>query len=319
MTPASPDRLVVLTGADGRLGSRLAFRVAAAGGQQRLLVTGRGVTPRLPDGAPLPEAEVVALPADLSPGTAPETASRILTGAFEGAHAVFLVPSQVRHGRLAKHRAAIDAAVLAGVRHVVYVSSVGAAADAVSSAARDDWLTEEYLRGTDLRWTLLRTSMFHRTLTFAVHDESYGAPGGTVLRAPAGDGRVASVSHEDVADVATAVLLDEDPGRHAGRTYHLTGPEAMSFAEIAATLSAAIGRPVRYVPQTVEQARSFFSRSTSAEVEDWITQCQAIEAGVLARVSPDVGHLAGRGARSLADWLDDYPAEWAHLRLPSVR
>jgi len=311
MTSAPPDRLVVLTGADGRLGSRLAFRIAAAGGRQRLLVTGKGTTPRLPDGALLPEAEIVAIP--------PDVESRTLTSAFDGAYALFLVPSQVRPGRLAKHRAAIDAAVLAGLRHVVYVSSIGAAADAVASAARDDWLTEEYVRGTDLTWTLLRTSMFHRTLTLAVHDESYGSARGTVLRAPAGDGRVASVSHDDVADAATAVLLDEDPNRHAGRAYHLTGPEALGLDEVAAVLSQAVGRPIRYEPQTAERARSLFSRSTVTEVEDWITQCQAIEAGALAAVSPDVAHLAGRRARSFETWLDDYPTEWAHLRLPSVR
>lgn len=311
MTPASPDRLVVLTGADGRLGSRLAFRIAAAGGQQRLLVTGRGTTPRLPDGAPLPEAEVVTVPSDADP--------RTLTSAFDGAHALFLVPSQVRPGRLGRHRAAIDAAVLAGVHHVVYVSSIGAGPDAIASAARDDWLTEEYLRGTDLRWTMLRTSMFHRTLTFAVYDESHDSGRSTVLHAPAGNGRVASVSHDDVADAATAVLLDEDPNRHAGRTYLLTGPEALSLDEVAAALTSVVGRTVRYVPQTVEEARALFYRSTATEVEDWITQCQAIEAGVLAEVSPDVGHLAGRAARSLAAWLDDYPTEWAHLRLPSVR
>ena len=311
MTPASPDRLVALTGADGRLGSRLAFRVAAAGGQQRLLVTGRGAAPRLPDGDPLPEADVVALPADADP--------RRLTTAFEGVHAVFLVPSQERPGRLDKHRAVIDAAVLAGVRHVVYVSSVGAGPGAVATAAQDDWLTEEYLRGTDLAWTMLRIAMFHRTLTFAVYDESFGSGRGTVLRAPAGQGRVACVSHDDVADVATAVLLDEDPDRHAGRTYHLTGPEALTLVDVAAALSAATGRTIRYEPQTLEQARAMFYRSTAPEVEDWITQCQAIEEGLLAEVSPDVGRLAGRAARSFETWLDDYPAEWAHLRLPSVR
>ncbi|HEV6955738.1 MAG TPA: NAD(P)H-binding protein [Promicromonospora sp.] len=319
MTRASSDRLVVLTGADGRLGSRLAFRVAAAGGRQRLLVSGRGTTPHLPDGAPLPETEVVTVPAGLTPDESPETTSRVLAGAFAGAHAVFLVPGTVRSSRLPLQRAAVDAAVLAGVRHVVQVSSVGAGPDAVAAAARDDWRTEEYLRGTDLSWTVLRASVFHRTLTFAVHAEDSGPAGAGVLRAPAGNGRVASVSHDDVADVATAVLLDEDPGRHAGRTYHLTGPEALSLDEVAATLAEATGRPIRYVPQTVEQARALFYRSTSAEVEDWITLCQAIERGDLARVSPDVGQLAGRRARSLADWLDDYPAEWAHLRLPSVR
>lgn len=311
MTSASPDRLVVLTGADGRLGSRLAFRVAAAGGQQRLLVSGEGTAPRLPDGAPLPEAEVVALPSEVD--------SRALTSAFAGAHALFLVPGKDRPWRVGKHRAAIDAAVLAGVRHVVYVSSVGAGPDAIASAARDDWLTEEYLRGTDLRWTMLRIAMFHRTLTLAVYDESYGSARDTVLRAPAGEGRVASVSHDDVADVATAVLLDEDPSRHSGRTYHVTGPEALSLDEVAAVLSTAAGRAIRYAPQTVDEARALFYRSTAGEVEDWISQCQAIEAGVLAAVSPDVRHLAGRGARSLEAWLDDYPTEWAHLRLPSVR
>ncbi|GAA4713103.1 Uncharacterized conserved protein YbjT, contains NAD(P)-binding and DUF2867 domains [Promicromonospora umidemergens] len=311
MTSASPGRLVVLTGADGRLGSRLAFRVAAAGGRQRLLVTGQGVVPRLPDGASLPETEIVAVQAE--PG------ARTLTRAFAGAYAVFLVPGKERPGRLAKHRAVIDAAVLAGVRHVVYVSSVGAGPDAVASAARDDWLTEEYLRGTDLTWTMLRITMFHRTLTFAVYDESRRSLPGMVLRAPAGDGRVASVAHDDVADVATAVLLDEDPNRHASRIYHLTGPEALSLDEVAAALSTATGRTIRYAPQTLDQARSLFYRSTAAEVEDWITQCQAIAAGVLTGVSPDVRQLAGRGARSLEAWLDDYPTEWAHLRLPSVR
>ena len=311
MTPVSPDRLVVLTGADGRLGSRLAFRVAAAGGRQRLLVAGRATAPRLPGGAALPETEVLAVPADAD--------SRALSSAFEGAHAVFLVPGTDRAARLGTQRAAIDAAVLAGVRHVVYVSSVGAEPHAVASAARDDWLTEEYLRGTDLTWTILRIAMFHRTLTFAVNDESHGRGRDALLRAPAGAGRVASVSHDDVADAATAVLLDEDPNRHAGRVYHLTGPEALSFDQVAAELSTATGRTIRYAPQTVEQARALFYRSTATEVEDWITRCQAIEAGLLAEVHPDVSQLAGRTARSLAVWLDDYPAEWAHLRLPSVR
>lgn len=311
MTSASSDRLVVLTGADGRLGSRLAFRVAAAGGRQRLLVSDQGTAPRLPSGAPLPETEVYTIP--------PDADASALTSAFAGAHAVFLVPGHVRSERLGKHRSAIDAAVLAGVRHVVYVSSVGAGPDAIASAARDDWSTEEYLRGTDLRWTMLRTTMFHRTLTRAVYDESYGSERGTVLRAPAGAGRVASVSHDDVADAATAVLLDEDPYRHAGRTYHLTGPEALRLDEVAVALSTAVGRLIRYVPQTVEQARNLFYRSTATEVEDWISQCEAIAAGRLAKVSPDVRHLAGRAPRSFEAWLDDYPAEWAHLRLPSVR
>ncbi len=86
-----------------------------------------------------------------------------------------------------------------------------------------------------MRYTFLRDNLYHRGLALiTVGDDG-------VIRGPAGDGRVASVSHDDIADVATVVLLDADAHRHDGVTYDVTGPEALTLAEVAAEQSGPPG------------------------------------------------------------------------------
>lgn len=299
----SADGVVAVTGAAGRLGSRLAFRLAAEGARQKLVTRNPDQVPRLDDGRPLPESQVV--------GVDGYHDAEGLRRAFDGVRTVFLVSAAEAVDRVAQHAAAIDAAVAAGVERLVYVSFVGAAPDAVSTLSRDHWRTEEHLRGSGLRWTVLRDNVYHHALT------TFVGPDG-VIRGPAGDGRVASVSHDDVADVATAVILDEKPRRHDGATYEVTGPEALTLHEVAHVLSEAAGRTVVYEPQTVEEAYASRAGLGADEhvVRGWVTSYEAIAAGVLERVSDDVPRLVGRPARSLVQWLDDYPAEWAHLLAP---
>ena len=122
--------------------------------------------------------------------------------------------------RVERHRAFVDAAVAAGVRHLVYTSFVGAAPDSVFTLARDHWATEEHIRASGLEFTFLRDNLYADFLTFLVGDDG-------VIRGPAGDGRAAVVVQDDIADAAVAVL--RDPAPHAGRTYDLTGPQALSF------------------------------------------------------------------------------------------
>lgn len=220
-----------MTGASGLLGSKLAFRLAAEGAPQRLVVRDEERAPSLGDG-PLPESDVAVV------GGYSDT--RAMVEAFTGCDTVFLVSARESADRVAEHRAAVDAAVAAGVQRVVYLSFVGAAPDAVFTFARDHWHTEQYVRGTRLRHTFLRDNLYHRGLALMVGDDG-------VLRGPAGDGRVASVSHDDIADVATAVLLDERPRRHDGATYDLTGPEALTLREVAEALSGG-RRPRDHLP-----------------------------------------------------------------------
>ena len=291
---------IAVTGASGLLGSKLAFRLAAEGATQRLVVRDAARAPRLGDD-PLPESDVAVVDG--------YTDTRGMVAAFTDVDTVFLVSAREDLDRVAQHRAAVDAAIAAGVGHLVYVSFVGAAPDAVFTFARDHWRTEEYIRATGVRHTFLRDNLYHRGLALMVGDDG-------VIRGPAGDGRVASVSHDDIADVATVVLLDADAHRHDGVTYDVTGPEALTLDEVAEALTAATGRDITYHAETVDEGYASRERYgvPRFEVDGWVSSYTAIAAGELAHVSDAVPRLVERPAQSFATWLDDYPEEWAHLR-----
>ncbi|MGV8966973.1 MAG: SDR family oxidoreductase [Cellulomonas sp.] len=287
--------LIAITGATGQLGGRLAFRLAAAGARQRLIVRDAARAPDL-------VGTSVAVAQGYTDGAG-------MRAALDGADALFLISGRESADRVAEHRSAIDAAVDAGVGRIVYVSFLGAAPDATFTFARDHAATESYIRSTGVRFTFLRDNFY-----LAMFPHLVGADG--VIRGPAGDGRVAAVAHDDIADVATAVLLDERASAHDGRTYDVTGPEALSMADAAEHLSRATGRTITYVPETVEQA--YASRAhydaPAFELAGWVTSYTAIATGGMAAVSPTVRILTGREPESFATWLDLNPQEWAHLR-----
>jgi len=299
MTIRAGSGRTAVTGATGMLGSKLAFRLAAEGAPQRLVVRDAARAPSLGE-EPLPEAEVAVV--------AGYSDTRAMVEALTGTDTVLLVSAREGPDRVSQHRAAVDAAIAAGVRRIVYVSFVGAAPDAVFTFARDHWRTEEYIRATGVRHTFLRDNLYHRGLTLMVGDDG-------VVRGPAGDGRVASVSHDDIADVATHVLLDDDARRHDGVTYDVTGPEALTLDEVAALLSSVTGREITYHPETLDEAYASRRRlgAPRLEVDGWVSSYAAIAAGELARVSDTVPRIVERPAQSFAAWLDDYPEEWAHL------
>jgi uncharacterized protein YbjT (DUF2867 family) len=147
-----------------------------------------------------------------------------------------------------------------------------------------------------MAWTFLRNNLYLDFLP-----ELAGGDG--VVRGPAGDGRVAAVAQDDIADVAAAVL--GRPEDHVGRTYDLTGPEALTLAEVVDRLSALGGRPVRYVNESVEEA--YASRASSGApdwlVTAWVSTYLAIAAGELAGVTDDVASLARHPARTLEEVL----------------
>jgi uncharacterized protein YbjT (DUF2867 family) len=96
-----------------------------------------------------------------------------------------------------------------------------------------------------------------------------------------------------------------DPSAHAGAAYDLTGPEALTFTEIAATISAATGRDVTYLDETIEEARE--SRASYGapdwQMAAWISTYTAIRDGEAAVVSGDVERLTGTRPTSLAELL----------------
>lgn len=180
--------------------------------------------------------------------------------------------------------------------HVVYTSYVGATPDAVFTLARNHWRTERMIAELGLDATILRDSMYLDMAEGLVQADG-------VIRGPAGDGRVAMVARDDVAAVAAAVLLA--PDEHRGRTYDVTGPEALTLAEVAEVLSDVRGRPVAFHDETVEEA--YASRASYGapqwEVDAWVSTYLAVRSGDLAQVSDTVPTILGRPAAGLEDVL----------------
>lgn len=274
-------RRVAVTGATGLLGAKVARRLAERGESQVLLA-------RDPSRAPsLTGAEVRR--ADYSD-------SEDTRRALAGVDTLLMVSASETPDRVERHLAFIDSASAAGVGHVVYTSLQGAAPAATFTLARDHWATEEHLRASGLAHTILRDSLYADFLPLMVGEDG-------VIRGPAGDGRAAVVAQDDIADVAVAVLLD--PGRHDGRTYDLTGPEALSLAEIAQAISDVTGRGVRYHAETLEEAYASRARYGAPEwqVDAWVSTYTAIAAGEMAAVSDAVPTLAGHPATALRQLL----------------
>ena len=161
---------------------------------------------------------------------------------------------------------------------------------------RDHHHTEEHVRASGLAWTFLRDNLYLDFFPFMAGEDG-------VIRGPAGDGLVAAVAQDDIAAAAHAVLLDARA--HAGATYSLTGPEALSIADVADTMSAVTGRAVTFHDETLDEA--YASRASYGapdwQVDAWVSTYLAIAAGELAGVTDDVERLSGRTPMSLEQLL----------------
>ena len=200
----SPAQIGV-TGSTGRLGGRVARRLATAGVRQRLLVRDPARAPQLP------RTSVVR-----APFAEPDAVRAALTGVPT---VLMVSASETRRPGRAAHR--VRRRRRRGRRrHLVYISFSGAAPDCTFTLGRDHYATEQHIRASGVAFTFLRDNFYADFMPAIVGEDG-------VLRGPAGDGRVAVVAQDDIADAAVAVLLD--PAAHAGATYTLTGPEALSL------------------------------------------------------------------------------------------
>ncbi|MFI7500942.1 SDR family oxidoreductase [Streptomyces sp. NPDC049687] len=275
----SSEATVVVTGATGRLGGRVARRLAERGVAQRLLVRSLDRAPALPGAAAV------------LGGYGDHDA--VVRG-LSGAETVFMVSASESSDRLDQHKAFVDAAAEAGVGHLVYVSFFGAAPDATFTLARDHFHTEEHIRARGMAYTFLRDNLYAEFVPDLVGEDG-------VIRGPAGQGRAAFVSQDDIADAAAAVLTR--PAEHAGAVHDLTGPESLTLDDAAGILSEVLGRAITYRPETVEEA--YASRASYGappwQLDAWVSTYTAIAAGGLDGVSDAVPRLTGHPATPLVD------------------
>ncbi len=283
--------MLLITGASGRVARRAAALLAQRGYGLRLMTRTPQQAPKL-DGAELVRGDFA------EPAT--------LDDAFAGVSTALVVSGSGKPGERARlHQNAFEAAARAHVRHVVYLSLQGASPSSRYPFSRDHSLSEQYLAATGIPYTVLRNAFY-----LDMFLERFDAEG--VMRGPANVTRGAFVSREDAARTAAAVL--EDP---PGGTHDVTGPEALSLAEVARRLSAITGRQLRYQPESVDSSRDRLSKRERASwrVDLSAGWFEAIAAGELEHTSGAVFRFTGKEPLNLEAYFTLFPELLQPLRL----
>jgi NAD(P)H dehydrogenase (quinone) len=227
-----------------------------------------------------------------------------LVHAFEGAAQVFIVSvDKMGEECVSQHRAAIDAAVTAGARRILYTSQMGSSATSHFQACRDHATTEDLLRASGVPFTALRNGFYAASAIRLLGD---GLESGQIAL-PA-DGPVTWTSHPDLAEAAAAILADE--GCFEGPTPPLTGSQALSFADLARVATHLTGRAVTRTTIPDEQYRQqLLTHSVPAEAADQLLGIfAASRAAEFTAVDPTLATLIGRAPISMETLLREHLA-----------
>jgi uncharacterized protein YbjT (DUF2867 family) len=219
--------------------------------------------------------------------------------ALDGAGAVYLSyhPDLAVPGAVEATRVFAELAVAAGVPRIVLLSGRGE-----PEAER----AEQAVRETGAALTVLRSTWFMQNFSEDYMREHVLSG---EIRLPAGDVPTPFLDVDDLADVAVAALTD---ARHAGRVYELTGPHPLTFADAAAVIATASGRPLRYVPVSLEQhADELREHGVEDEVVELLTYLfEEVVDGRNAETTDDVLAVLGRPPRDFAGYASAAAAAW---------
>jgi NAD(P)H dehydrogenase (quinone) len=222
-----------------------------------------------------------------------------LPGAFAGGERMLLISTLAIGRRVSQHRVAIEAAREAGVKHVVYTSfPKPEPSHPVGPIATEHGETEQLLHDSGLDWTVLRNATFAE---LQIPPGSLAVAGGK-LYTNAGNGKLASVSRRDCARAAAAVLTGEG---HAGRTYDVTGPQALTQTELADLLAEVSGRPVKLVPVGDRTLSWGLTRAGAPKpvARSIVAFGKAVREGYYDVVDPAFSQITGLEPRSLREVL----------------
>ena len=279
------DNPILVTGATGNTGRPLVEALVRTGAPVRAMVRDQASRAKLPDGVQ------VALADFEDPAS--------LAAALDGAGRAYLVTPSSEQAEAQQKRFA-DLAAAAGVRHLVVLSQLAAAEDSPVRFLRYHAVVERHVRDLGIGYTFLRPNLFFQGLLALA--KPIAAEGR--FFAPIGDAPVSAVDVRDIADVAAAVLTQAG---HEGATYTLTGPAAVTHAEMATALGAALGREITFTDVPPEAfAESLHGVLPPWQVEGLLEDYAHYRRGEAAMVSTAVAEVTGHPAMDFAQFARDY-------------
>jgi len=232
----------------------------------------------------------------------PET----LPKAFEGARTLFLISSIGEDTIVLQHNA-IVAARAAGVSHIVKLSAFGASDHSKAPICLWHYQLEKEIQDSGLGWTMLRPHHFMQNL---LAQAEYVIKDGAVYSA-SGDGKIPWVDARDIAAVAAVTL--SKPGHH-GKKYIITGSEAISYRQAAEIIGRTIGKQLRFVDESPEEARA--RRRREGYPPAIIESALAIAAyqragGKTVTIASTIADLTGRPPLTVAEFVREHASMFA--------
>lgn len=281
------DGKILVTGATGTVGREVVTRLAGAGASVR-------AGARSPGMLAIPDDRVETFAMDVRDPTD-------LDRALEDVHKVFFLTPLDQ--TMAEYAALmVERARAHGVTHMVRLSALGVGYPREITLAKVHGEVERVIRASGLEWTFLRPNAFMQNF-ITYWGESIRRKRAFFM--PQGHGRVSYVDVRDIADVAVEVLTGSG---HAGRAYKLTGPEALSNYDISATLSAALGREIRYEDIPTDEAERLLADQGMSE---WMVRVvlelfEMSAADDAATVTDTVERLTGKAPISFDAFARDF-------------
>ncbi|MGA7991143.1 MAG: SDR family oxidoreductase [Thermoanaerobaculia bacterium] len=271
--------MILVTGASGNIGTELLRELSKRGEKFRAAYTSKDKAEK-------------ARSASVEPAVADFARPDTLASALVGIDRLFLLspnpPSEFPVVRAAKS---------AGVKHILKLSVIDAPGEGYAFGKMHRAVEKE-IEASGMDFTFLRPNGFMQNLANqqAAAIKSQGA-----FYFPAADTRISHVDVRDIARVAATVLTSSG---HSGKAYELTGPEALTYADMAATLARVLGKPVKYVAISDDDFRKALGGSgTPAPVVEALVDLFAFyKRGGAARISGDIEKVTGRKATSFEDY-----------------
>ena len=282
--------MILVTGSPGNIGTPLAQQLLKQGKKIRLMV-------RDPKKQDPTLAKLAAGGAEIAQGDFGKPGS--MSSCFNDVEIAFLlVPVALETAEW--KGSFIRAAKNNGVERIVNLSVSGASSASPIDLFKWHWQAEQELEASGLAWTHLQPTDLARYNLRSIMPtvEAHGAFYSTI-----GEGRVAMVDEGDVADVAAKVLTEDG---HAGKSYVLTGPKALTYPDVAEALARKLGKPVKYIDIDPGQAKkAMISAGLPDWVADFVNSLRALEErGEASGPTPDIERLLGRSPRDIETSID---------------
>jgi uncharacterized protein YbjT (DUF2867 family) len=285
---------ILVTGAAGRVGTAAVFALLNRGAQVRAMLH-------------RPDRHAMFAPCDLECVTADLDDGPAVRAALSGVEAVLLI-SPLHPNLPVREIGLIEACSEGTARRVVKISALGADPDWPVPAPRWHGLVERHLRESALSWTVLQPNFFFQTLLEFADTVAAGT-----LAVPAGQVRISMVDTRDIGRAAAAVITQDG---HNHRTYQITGPQAVSFNDVAQALTAATGHRITYLDLAPQQAHE---RMVAAGMPDWLIEQRDLvfasyrdagRAGYPSLITTAIHDLTGRQPSSIVDFATEHASRF---------